>query len=575
MNRKQRRAGAKGRLTGPSMPPPDIGTAFGLALSLHRAGRLVEAEAAYGRVLALDPGHAESWHQLGMIALAAGRDDLAIDLIGRALAINPGEAWYHCNLGGLLHRRHRLDEAALSLRRAIILDPRSAEAHNNLGSVRHEQGGLDEALACFQQALEVEPGYVEAWTNRGIVLKDLGRLDEAAESFGRALALRPDHPEAHNGLANVVKEWGRLDEALAGYGRALGLRPGYVEAMTNLGTVLKELGRMDEALACYARALELAPDYPEVHWNRAFALLSDGRYREGWEEYEWRWRRSPAGRMPHPAYPQPNWTGEPGQGRTILLWSEQGFGDGLHFIRFAPLVARRGWTVVVQTVPALRRLFQTMPGIEVVGTDEALPPFDVQCSLLSLPRVLGVTGTSIPAEIPYLHPQPELNAAWRQRLAGWRGLKLGVAWRGNPGHHRDRHRSVGPDWFGSILDMDGIDVVSLHPDGRPDEFAALGCRGQFLDPSRELGDYADTAALIAALDLVISVDSSVCHLAGALGVPVWTLLDYAPDWRWLRGRGDTPWYPTMRLLRQPAPGDWHAVAREARGLLAALPARPV
>ena len=523
----------------------------------------------YRAVLAQSPRHAGSLHQLGMIAYEAGQLDIAIGLIAQAIALRPDEAWFLSNLGVILQKQGRLDEAANLHRRAIALQPDNAEAHNNLGTVLHEQGLFLDAHGCYRRALELAPDYVDALTNLGAVLKAGKKFDAALSLQKRAVELHPDYAEAHNNLGNALKELGRFEEAAAAYERALELQPDSVIALTNRGIVLRELGRLDEEYACYAKAVDLAPDYPEAHWNLAFALMADGDFAKGWAEYEWRWRRTGA-RSPEEVWPPlalPFWTGDKGQGRTILLWSEQGLGDCLQFVRYAPLVQDLGWRVILHVPDSQQELLDVFPGITVLSESEAPPRVDAQCPLMSLPRLLGTTLATVPAAIPYLRPNPVLAARWKERLAAISGLKLGLVWRGNPLHHRDRQRSMDPRWLSFGLDLPGVTAISLQPGAHANELAALNCGERLLDAGPDLTSYAETAALMAQLDLVISVDSSAAHLAGALGLPVWTLLDSNAEWRWMRHREDTPWYPSMRLFRQTAPGDWQAVMQRIRAEL--------
>jgi tetratricopeptide (TPR) repeat protein len=539
---------------------------FADAVNHHMQGNSAEAKRLYQRVLAVAPRHAGSLHQMGMIAYEAGQLDAAIGLIAQAVAERPDEAWFLSNLGVVLQKRGRLDEAAELHRRAIALQPDNAEAHNNLGAVLHQQGLFPDAYACYRRALEIAPDYVDALTNLGAALKAGKKYEDALACQRRAVELRPDYAEAHNNLGNALKELGRFEEAAASYERALALQPDSVITLTNQGIVLRELGRLDEEYACYAKAMTRAPDFPEAHWNHAFALMADGDFIRGWAEYEWRWRRTGA-RTPVEVWPHlalPFWAGDAGNGRTILLWSEQGLGDCIQFARYAPLVQELGWRVILEVPDSQKSLLDIFPGITVLGEGEDLPPVDMQCPLLSLPRLLGTTVETVPAAVPYLHPDPGLAAGWANRLAPYSGFRVGVVWRGNPLHHRDRQRSMAPRWFSSCLDLPGLDVISLQVGAQPDEIAALGDGGRLLDASPHLFSYAESAALIANLDLVVSVDTSVAHLAGALGKPVWALLDSNAEWRWMRHREDTPWYPTMRLFRQTTIGDWSAVMQSVR-----------
>ena len=569
MNRRQRRAGQNSEHPPRQDGPPDVRATFAEAVGHHQAGRLAEAERRYRAVLAKSPRHAGSLHQLGMIAYQAGRKDIAIGLIAQAIAEQPDEAWFLSNLGVILQRQGRLDEAAELHRRAIALQPDNAEAHNNLGTVLHEQGLLLDAHDCYRRALELAPDYVDALTNLGAVLKAGKKYEDALTLQRRAVEIHPDYAEAHNNLGNALKELGRFEDAAASYERALELQPDSVITLTNRGIVLRELGRLDEEYACYAKAMALAPDYPEAHWNHAFALMADGDFVRGWAEYEWRWRRTGA-RSPEEVWPPlalPFWSGDTGEGRTILLWSEQGLGDCLQFVRYAPLVQALGWRVILHVPDSQKELLDAFPGITVLGESEAPPKVEVQCPLMSLPRLMGSTVGTVPAATPYLRPDPILAARWQDRLAEMKGRKLGVVWRGNPLHHRDRQRSMEPRWLAACLDLPGVAVISLQPGAHADELAALNCQGRLLDAGPDLTSFAETAALMARLDMVISVDSSAAHLAGALGLPVWTLLDSNAEWRWMRHRADSPWYPTMRLFRQTSPGDWETVMRNVRAEL--------
>ncbi len=384
-------------------------------------------------------------------------------------------------------------------------------------------------------------------------------MDEAVARYRRALALRPDYPEAHNDLGSALAQQGRLDEAVAHYGRALALRPDYPEAHSNLGSALADQGRLDEAVAHFRRALALKPDYPEAHSNLAMVLLAQGDMDAGWAEYEWRWK------MPHAvkaarSFAQPRWRGEAAEGRTLLIHAEQGLGDTVQFCRYAPLAANRGLRVILEVQEPLVRLLRGLPGVDrVVGQGEALPPFDLHCPMLSLPLALATATESIPSAASYLHADPAQVAAWRTRLAamGSGRLRIGLAWAGNPDLPADHRRSLAPDRLAPLFDLSGLHVFSLQKDGpaAPEAFPLTDLMG-------EVGDFADTAALVANLDLVISVDTAVAHMAAALGKPVWLLNRFDSCWRWQAGRRDSPWYPTLRLYRQPRPGDWAPVLAE-------------
>lgn len=603
MNRQQRRAGKK---PGGTLPPSRPPIAEGLLLQasrLHEEGRIGEAAQLYQRILQIDPHHADAQHRLGIAAHQGGRSDIALELIGRAIGNDGRHPGYQVDFGNILLERGRLDEAVGAFRRAVQLQPGLALAHYNLGNALRAQGRLDKAMAAYAEAASLRPDYVEAHNNHGMAAQALGRLEaaetafamalvnrpsyaeahgnlgmvqldrgriaEAGGCFRRAIALQPALPEAQNGLGNTLKRRGRLEEAEAAFGRALAVRPAYADAHHNLGINRQEQGRPRDAIEAFAQAIRHDPDLAEAHFAQSLSLLKLGAWPEGWRKYDHRWAQKSEPMVRLRAYPQPLWSGDAPQGRTILLWPEQGFGDTIQFARFAREMARLGWKVVLEVPRELIRLFAALPEVipemAVVPEGGDPPPFDVHFPLMSVPARLGITPDRLPAG-PGLHADTEAAQLWRARLPG-NGIRVGIAWRGSPGHKRDRCRSMGPAAFADFLDQPGIAIVSLQKDGRADELEALPAGRPLYDSGPDLGDFADTAALIAALDLVISVDTSVLHLAAALGVPCWGLIDHAGDWRWLTDRRDTPWYPSLRLFRQPARGDWAAVTAAVRAEL--------
>jgi predicted negative regulator of RcsB-dependent stress response len=420
-----------------------------------------------------------------------------------------------------------------------------------------EQGKLTEAVASYQQALRLKPDYAEAQCNLGMALADQGKLTEAIACYQQALRLKPDLAEAHCNLGVALAQQGELGEAMRCYQHALRLKPDYAEAHGNVGVVRAEQGKLTEAVADYQQALRLKPDYAAAHLNLAQIWLLKGEFDRGWAEYEWRWKHR--GFSP-PPYPQPLWDGSSLQGRTILLFAEQGLGDTLQFIRYAPLVQRRGGNVIVQCQEPLQRLLATCAGIDhQVVAGRALPFFDVRAPLLSLPLLFRTSLATIPPNIPYLLADPALRAHWQQELSGLREFKVGITWRGNPEHKRDQRRSVPLLAFAPLAAVPGVRLVSLQKGPGREQLPDLADRLGLLDLADRLEDFADTAAVLTNLDLVITVDTAVAHLAGALGVPVWVALPLVPDWRWLLEREDSPWYPSMRLFRQSAWGDWAGV----------------
>jgi len=461
----------------------------------------------------------------------------------------------------LQHRQAgRLHEAEQICRHIVARQPKHAEAHNNLGNLLAEKGQFDEAITTYRQAIALVPNYAEAHSNLGNALTKQGQLDEALAAYRRAIALNPNLPDAQSNLGAVLRTKGQLDEAIAAHRRAIALRPNFPAAHSNLGVALRDKGQLDDAIAAYRQAIEFNPNIADLHYNLAFALLLQGDFQQGWKEHEWRWkfkefsstRRNLA---------QPLWNGSDLTGRTILLHAEQGLGDTIQFVRYVPLVAERGGKVIFGGQPQLRRLLQGVPGIaKWLAAGEVIPPFDVHCPLLSLPLAFRTTLESIPSKLPYLFPDPELLRAWRPKLAAYPAqLKVGVAWAGKPTHENDRNRSMTLAQLAPLMQVPGARFFSLQKGEPAAQARTLPAALRLVDWTDDLNDFADTAALIANLDLVISVDTAVAHLAGAMGKPVWLMLPFAPDWRWLLDQSDSPWYPTMRLFRQTVRAEWNSV----------------
>ena len=507
-----------------------------LARKHHQAGDLRQAARLYQQILQAEPRHADALHLFGVIHHQVGRHDLAIQHIRSALQEKPNLAAAHCNLGCALQSLGQLDEAIASFRQALHLDPDYPEAHNNLGIALRLQDKPAEAVDCFQEALRLRPGYGEALANMGLALQKLGRLDEAVGYHEEALRHMPTRAEVHN----------------------------------NLGFARYEQGKLAEAAACYDQALRLQPNFAEAHFNRALQLLLQGNFAEGWPEYEWRWRSRnfpvpPSAKL---LMAQTLWDGSPLQGRVILVHAEQGLGDTIQFARYAALLKRNGaGKVLLLCPPELQRLMQLCPGIDHVFTQPPFPAFDVGAFLLSLPRLLGTVSVDyVPAHVPYLDCDQNLVKHWEARLTALGvtrpNLRVGIAWQGSLRHPGDHWRSLPPELFAPLAQKPGVRLISLQKGPGSEQLDKIP--GQVLAVGSEFSDLADTAALIRCLDLVISVDTVLVHLAGALGVPVWVALPKVPDWRWLLQRQDSPWYPSMRLFRQSEPGQWADVSNRIK-----------
>ncbi|WP_448192961.1 tetratricopeptide repeat protein [Azospirillum sp. sgz301742] len=550
------------------------------AHALFDQGHLAAAADAYRRVLALEPDHAEAHDHLGRTLRGLGALADGAAAFRRAVRLRPDNAELWRGLGDLALKRQRNEEAAAFHRRALALQPDFAEVFNNLGSGSVGRRRFGEAKTSYRRAIALQPGYPDPWNNLASALWEIGEAQEAIGHYERAVALKPDHPDGYANLGYVrrAEARGAEDYAVAETAcrRALALHSGHAAARNNLGIVQLDTCRLGEAQATFRRVLEHAPENADARFNLSLALLKDGRWDEGWPEYEWRWR---TGQLPSPRLTCPQWKGEPLSGRTVLLHAEQGHGDTLQFVRYAPLVAARGGRVILAVQAALKRLVAGMPGVDAVyELNEPIPAgFDLHCPLLSLPFALGTTVDTVPGEVPYLKADPAAVAAWRARLSGERRLKVGLVWSGDPRRHTpranatDRRRSLTLEAFAPLAAArDRVTFYSLQKGEPAEQLKALPLGLELVDVMDEVGDFADTAALIEALDLVISVDTSVCHLAGALGKPVWVLSRFDGCWRWLTGREDTPWYPTMRLFGQTRPGAWGPVVERVAEELAAL-----
>ncbi|MBF0108943.1 MAG: tetratricopeptide repeat protein [Magnetococcales bacterium] len=538
---------------------PRFAAAFAaLGRALKEEGAWVEARQACLDALALSPEDPEVWFTLGLIDIQTRSFPEAEEHLKKCLSLRPEFPEALCNLGLVFLESNRVSEAIGFLQEAIALKPDDSAALSNLGAACQEQGRYEEAIDLYSRALAFKPDVAEIFSNMGYALQELGRLDEAVASLMRAVALSPDDPAAWNNLGNVYKQLGRHDEALAAYQRALRIAPDHPEVHANVGALHLELGRWDEALHWFGRVLEIKPDHPEGHLGLGLYHLTMGDLESGWNDYEWRWRTR---NFIHHGHSQPLWMGEPLPGKTLLIHCEQGYGDGIQFIRLVPEARRiSGAKGVVLFCPEpLSRLFATMAGIDVrTSRREDLPQCDVQVPLLSLPHRLKTTLATIPAPIPYLAADPALVRVFRDRLALYPGFKVGIAWRGNPRHKNDRQRSMDPALFLPLAALPGCCLVNLQMDVTPTERALFAPCHPFVDVSGMVRDFADTAAVLANLDLVIAVDTAVIHLAGAMGRRAWLLLPHVADWRWLRDRSDSPWYPGLRLLRQGTMGDWRA-----------------
>jgi tetratricopeptide (TPR) repeat protein len=497
------------------------------AIRLHQAGSLADAERLYQQVLQGDPTCAHAWCYLGVIQVQG----------------------------------NRLDDAAISLQNALHLQPQFPEAHCNLGTVFLYQGRLDRAIDCYESALRFQPNLAEAHSNLGKAYLELRRYSEAEASARRALDLAPEHADAWANLGSALQRLGRLDEAVACCQKAVAYQPQSPDAHLNLGAAFSALGRVQEAVASFDQALRLRPGFPDAHWGRSLALLQEGDFEHGWPEYEWRWQCKP---FPSRSLPQLLWDGSPLRDKTIFIYAEQGLGDTIQFVRYAPLVKQRGGRVILACHDVLIPLLRSCKGVdELLPLSQYAPRFDVHAALMSLPMLCGTTLATVPADVPYLSVGDDLVEEWRRELDRLPGFKVGIAWQGDPSYSLDALRSIPLGYFASVARVPEVSLVSLQKGPGANQLAEAKESFRVADWADRLdlahGAFMDTAAIMKGLDLVICSDSAVAHLAGALGVPVWIALPSSVEFRWLLDREDSPWYPTMRLFRQRTPGDWAGV----------------
>ena len=555
--------------------PFNLGQALGEAVALHRGGQLREAERLYARLLKAAPDHFDALNLLGAIKIQQGQFGEAQRLFAAAVKARPDIAAGWNNLGQAQHALKRPADALRSFDRARALAPEDVDILYQHANALISLNRHREALAELQTVLARKPQHFEARLNSGLAQAALGFDERALADFDAALALSPAHPVAHFNRGVVLIKLRRYAEAVAANERAIAAVPDYVTAWLNRGMALAQLRRFKEAVASYGEVLTRRKDNADAHFNRALALLTLGDYRAGFEDYEWRWRRT--GMTAQKSRGRRLWLGEyPLSGKTILLHAEQGLGDTIQFARYAPFVAAQGAKVVLEVQPELKSLLSRLDGVAaVVARGEAPPPFDVHCPLGSLPLALKTELPGVPAAIPYLSADEAHLNKWSARIGTLPRPRIALAWAGNPAHDNDRNRSIPFSALGPLFAAPlaytqpgpasgggkggGPSFISIQRELRGDDTAQFAVRPSLTHIGGELAHFDDTAAVLALCDLLITVDTAPAHLAGAMGRPVWVLVPFAPDWRWTLDGETTPWYPSARVFRQSALGDWDAV----------------
>jgi tetratricopeptide (TPR) repeat protein len=544
---------------------PKMASALGNEATLLRAvKRLDETAAVLERALAADPLYVDAWNELGNCLQEQGKVEESLTAYDRALAIQPDHPEAISNSAVALTTLKRFDEAIALCDRALALRPAYADAWHNRGNALRGQKHYEEAAAAFERALALKPEMADAWNNLGIVRHEQGRREEALDAFDQAVTRKPEFGEAHANRANALRELGRLEEALDAYDTAMSRGASRRDATNNRGICLAEMHRFDEAIAAFEEAGRIDPDFAESPWNKSIILLMTGDEAEGWRLYEQRWKREEFKAKPNP-YGKTPWLGERDiAGKVLLVTAEQGIGDTLQMLRYAPLLADRGIKVLAAVQNALVDLARQVPGMwGVLGEGQPIPHWDEFVPTMSLPLVFGATRDTIPQDVPYVFAPEAAAARWAERLGPKTAPRVGLVWSGSREHKNDRNRSIPLQTLRPLLDL-GAELISLQIDYRDGDLPVLRADGRILDLKDEIKSFADTAGIMEQLDLVISVDTSVAHLAGAMGKPLWLLLPYTPDFRWRLDAADTPWYPTARLWRQGEDRRWEPVVDQLR-----------
>ncbi len=561
-----------------------------------RYKNLDELEQQYLQLLTSNPDNPDMLHSLGVIAYQKEQYDIALEWIGKAIEKNQFVPQFHNTHGIILEALGMIDEAINAYQQAVSLKPDYAEAYHNMAVALQSRGHYalaverckqavmlkpdysqayntmafslekqhlyDEAIENYKHALSLDPDFVEAYNHLGVVLNEKGRSAEAIDNFRNAIKRDPDYAEVYNNMGIALKEQEEFSEAIACFEKALQLDPNFTEAYYNLGNSLRDEGRCVGAINNFKQAISLKPDYAQAHWNLSLALLLNGNYSEGWKGYKWRRNADLKVLTDYHCSGKPRWDGSSFKSKRLLVHYEQGLGDNIQFIRYLPMIKARGGAVIFETLRPLIGLLQGFEGVdelvEYVPNRKLPLEYDVYTSLLDMPFIFGTTVETIPSQVPYIYADPSKAQYWRNKLSG-PGLKVGIVWAGSPEHGNDRYRSCSLKNFAPLGEITGVRLYGLQkgPAARQmDEFAQTI---SVTDIAAYFNDFTDTAAAIENLDLVISVDTSVLHLSGAMGKPTWALLPYAPEWRWMLNRLDSPWYPTMRLFRQSNWNDWDSV----------------
>jgi tetratricopeptide (TPR) repeat protein len=554
--------------------PNSAAAHYNLGITLRLQEHLAEAVTSLQQAIHLQPDLAVAHFNLGDLLVQLGNLGTAIAHLKTAIQIQPNYAQAYSSLGFALSKQHQLDDAVAMFDHAIEIAPDLAEAHCNLADVLIQQEKIEAAIDACQQAITLKPNLAEAHANLGVALMRQGQLEAAIAACQRAITLKPNLAEAHCNLGETLFKKDQIEAAILASQQAIALKPNLGDAHCNLGVALCEQNRIPEALSHLHTAVSLDPEDPIAHINLGMTQILIGDFQNGLTEYEWRWQHKD---IPKPNFSQPLWDGSALDGRKILIWAEQGFGDTLQFVRYALILAEMGGRMIVRCPSTLVRLISSMPSVELAITEgNPLPEYDVHAQMLSLPKLLHTTVATIPAQIPYIQPDLWECEAVAKNSLPINALNVGIVWASG---YRDKldalrfyHKKSCPlSEFLPLLDIPHVQLYSLQVGGNASDIDEFKDCDRLHNWSPFIRDFTDTAALVAQLDLVIAVDTAIVHLAGAMGKPVWNLLPFAPDWRWFLEREDTPWYPTMRLFRQSERGNWEEVIKRVGAALRSFP----
>ena len=538
---------------------------FKKALEYYQAGEINEAEKICKNIYRTDPGYSPALHLLGMVAYRLGLHDVAVNLMGAAVQIRPDIAFYHENLGNVFLSQDRIDESILCYRNALRLNPNFVQAYFHLSVALTKKDLLDEAIQSLVIALKLKPDYADALYQSGIILSQKDQPDEAIACFQKVLEIEPIRTEALFSLGAAFDAVNRENEAIDCYRKVLQIEPDHVYALNNLGLKLKKQGKIEQAMDTYRKAIEIRPDLAGPHWNLSHVSLLTGDFEAGWKEFEWRLKKDDWQKANLRFCNVPLWKGESFSGKILFIHDEQGLGDTIQFVRYLPMVKALGGDIIFETRESLMGLFKNFAGIDRLlphSADGLLPAdMDFYMPLLSLPAIFNTSLDTIPDTVPYLHADADKRRYWRERLPG-DGFKVGIVWAGGPKLRNDRNRSCRLRYFASLSDIGTVRLIGIQKGKAAEQVKDLCAGIEVINHGPELEDFTDTMGLIENLDLIISVDTAVAHLAGAMGKPVWLILPFSPDWRWFLNRSDSPWYPSMRIYRQKKKGDWASIFKQ-------------